>query len=74
MTPIHDLRLVAGDLSVHVRIRQIRGRWIASADTPKGPSIGVSWFPCDALVAALEPFDGLVYELMSTAPHHLVGD
>lgn len=67
----HDFRLVASGFWVDVRLRSIRGRWIASADTPHGPSVGVSFFPEDALRAALHPFHGLVEELMETAPAEL---
>ena len=67
----YDFRLVASAFWVDVRLRNIRGRWIASADTPDGPSVGVSFFPMDALRAALRPFDGLVEELMQTAPSEL---
>jgi len=41
----HNFRLLSSGFWVDVRLRQIRGRWIASADTPDGPSVGVSWFP-----------------------------
>ncbi len=67
----HNFRLLCPGFWVDVRLRQIRGRWIASADTPDGPSIGVSFFPREALVAALQPFHGLVDELMETAPAEL---
>ena len=65
------MRLVCSDFWVDVRLRQIRGRWICSADTPDGPSVGVSFFPRDALMAALQPFHGLVDDLMETAPEEL---
>jgi hypothetical protein len=66
-----SFRLVASDFWVDVRLRQIRGRWIASADTRDGPSVGVSWFPEDALRAALQPFHGMVDDLMRSAPAEL---
>ena len=53
-----DFRLVDPSFRVDVRLRQIRGRWIASADTSDGPSVGVAWFPEDAVRAALQPFHG----------------
>ena len=67
----YDFRLVASAFWVDVRLRKIRGRWIASANTPDGPSVGVSFFRADALRAALRPFDGMVDELMQTAPAEL---
>lgn len=54
-----NFRLLSSNFWVDVRLRQIRGRWIASADTPDGPSVGVSFFPREALVAALQPFPGM---------------
>ena len=54
-----------------MRLTQLHGRWVASADTPDGPSLGLGWFPIDALVDALEPFDDLVEELMQTVPEDL---
>jgi hypothetical protein len=71
MTPVRTMHLVSSGFWVDVRLRQIRGRWIASADSPDGPSVGVSWFPADALRAALQPFHGMVDELMDTAPSEL---
>ncbi len=66
-----NFRLLSSGFWVDVRLRQIRGRWIASADTPDGPSVGVSWFPQNAVRAALQPFHGMVDELMGTAPAEL---
>ena len=43
-----------------LRLTQLHERWVASADTPHGPSLGLGWFPVDALEAALQPFDGFV--------------
>jgi len=56
---------------VDVRLSLINGRWIASADTPDGPSIGLDWMPRHALRRALEPFDGVIDELLATAPPEL---
>jgi len=63
--------LVCSGFSADVRLTQLHGRWVASADTPDGPSLGLGWFPIDALVDALEPFDDLVEELMQTVPEDL---
>ena len=43
-----------------VRLAAINGRWIASADTPDGPSVGLAFTPRRALIRALEPFDGAI--------------
>jgi hypothetical protein len=39
------------------------GKWLASADTPHGPSMGLGHMPEEALAGALKPFDGMVDEL-----------
>ena len=71
MSPIRTMRLVCPECWTDVRVRQIRGRWLASADTPDGPSLGLGWFPLDALTAALAPFDGYVEDLLATVPDDL---
>jgi hypothetical protein len=53
---------------VDVRMRQRNERWLASADTPYGPSLGWGVTPDAALRMALQPFDGLIDELLATAP------
>lgn len=35
------------------------GRWIASADTPDGPSLGLGDLALDAIAEALAPFEGI---------------
>jgi hypothetical protein len=62
MTRLRRTRLVARDLSVDVRWFRHNGRWIASADTPGGPSLGMGWTAREALTAALQPLDGVVIE------------
>ncbi len=71
MTSVRTMRLVCSGFWADVRLTQLHGRWVASADTPAGPSMGLGWFPIDALEAALEPFDGFVEELMTTVPEDL---
>jgi hypothetical protein len=53
---------------VDVRLSHQDGRWIASADTPDGPSLGLGWLPLEALGSALIPFDGAVDELLESVP------
>lgn len=65
------LRLSCTTFWVDVRLRELHGRWIASADTPEGPSLGLGLGAITAIEAALEPFDGLVAELLATAPPEL---
>lgn len=50
----------------------MNGRWIASADTPYGPSLGLAFTPRRALTLALEPFDGIIPELLATAPPEIL--
>jgi hypothetical protein len=71
---VHTLRLSCDRhrLSVEVRVVGMNGRWIASADTPDGPSLGLAFTPRRALVLALEPFDGVIPELLATAPPELL--
>jgi hypothetical protein len=66
------VRLVCPEFSVDVRLTHIGGRWIASADTPDGPSVGFGYLPTDALHMALAPFEGAVDDLLQSAPeiHH----
>lgn len=71
MSRVRTIRLVCSGFGADVRLTQLNGRWLASADTPDGPSLGTAWFPLDALEAALEPFDGFVDELLATVPADL---
>ncbi len=67
------LRLTCSAFWVDVRLREINGRWIASADTPDGPSLGLGLRALDALEAALAPFEGIVDELLAGLPHSGLG-
>jgi hypothetical protein len=72
MTGVHQFRLHYQQLLVDVRLYQVDGRWLASADTPDGPSLRTGWTALAALVEALEPFDGIVEQLLETAPPGLL--
>jgi hypothetical protein len=65
---VHQLRLHAPLLWVDVRLLHFDGRWLASADTTDGPTLGLGRRPEEALMEALEPFAGMVDELMETVP------
>ena len=71
---MHTLRLSCDRhrLWVQVRLVGLNGRWIASADTPDGPSLGLAFTPRRALVLALERYDGVIPELLATAPPELL--
>jgi hypothetical protein len=60
------LRLSSSTFWVDLRLREIVGRWLASADTPDGPSLGLGLGAVEAIEAALEPFEGIVDELMAS--------
>ena len=49
------LRLTCSAFWVDVRLLEINGRWITSADTPDGPSLGLGEEPMPAIERALEP-------------------
>lgn len=63
-----QLRLTSSLLGVDVRLLEINGRWIASADTPDGPSLGLGESALIAIEMALQPFDGIVDELLASVP------
>ena len=46
---LRTMRLTCEAFCVDVRLGHIDGRWIASADTPDGPSLGLGWMPREAL-------------------------
>ena len=69
---MHYLRLSCAAFWVDIRVAGMNARWLASADTLDGPSLGLGWTPRQALIHALEPFDGLIDELMETGPSDLL--
>ncbi len=69
---MYYLRLSCPAFWVDVRVAGINGRWMASADTPGGPSLGLGWTPRQALMRALEPFEGVIDDLLQTAPEDLL--
>jgi hypothetical protein len=66
------LRLSCSSFWVDVRLREINGRWIASADTPDGPSLGLGKGAVEAIEHALEKFEGIVDELMESLPRSAI--
>jgi hypothetical protein len=65
---VRELRLHSSRFWVDVRLSQLDGRWLASADTPNGPSLGLGRLPQQALVEALEPFAAALDELLQSVP------
>ena len=61
-------RLHCEEFSVDVRLLEVNGRWIASADTTDGPTLGCGTDSFAALWQALEPFAGVVGDLLASMP------
>ena len=61
-------RLHCEAFSVDVRLLEIDGRWIASADAVDGPTLGYGTEAFAALWQALAPFDGVVGDLLASLP------
>jgi hypothetical protein len=68
-----SLRLHCSAFWVDLRLMEINRCWIASADTPDGPSLGLGDRAIEAIENALEPFGGIVEELLATVPGALNG-
>lgn len=66
--PVMRYRLHSRAFWVDVRMLEVDGRWIASADTLDGPSLGCGVGPFEALWGALEPFERVVDELLASMP------
>lgn len=62
------MRLTSSVFWVDVRLREINGRWIASADTPDGPSLGMGQDAMEAIEMALQPFGSIARELLASVP------
>lgn len=71
MNSIRSFRLVASEFWVDVRLICIDGRWIASADTPHGPSLGLGRYPREALAHSLTWFEPATEELLESVPEIL---
>jgi hypothetical protein len=65
------MRLYCPDVWVDMRVTEFDGAWLASADTPDGPTLGRGRSALSAAVNALEPFDGYVEDLIRSAPSEL---
>jgi hypothetical protein len=70
---VTTVRLTCSCFWVDVRLREINGRWIASADTPDGPSLGLGLEAVEAVEHALQPFEGIVDELLASLPGSTIG-
>lgn len=63
---VRTYRLQCSEFCVEARTREFNGRWLASADTPHGPTLGVGRSEFEALWAALEPFAPVVDQLLAS--------
>jgi hypothetical protein len=68
---VRTVRLTCSEFYVDARLTAVGGRWLASADTPDGPSMGTGDTPVDALMHALQPFEGVIDELLACLPPEL---
>lgn len=57
---------------VDARVSRHNGRWLASVDSPNGPTLAWGKTALSALVEALEPFEGITMELIHSAPSDLM--
>jgi hypothetical protein len=65
---LHGRCLSADRLHVTVRWVQLNERWLASADTQHGPSIGCGQTPLAALWRALAPYEEDAEALLASLP------
>jgi hypothetical protein len=73
---VRQLRLECSAFSVECRLIRMNRRWLASADTANGPSLGCGLTAFEALWRALAPFDGVdavIDELLASLPEELAG-
>jgi hypothetical protein len=68
---VRTIRLTCSEFYVDARLTAVEGRWLASADAPDGPSIGTGDTPVGALMQALQPFEGVIDELLACLPPDL---
>jgi hypothetical protein len=67
--PLTEMRLTCSEFWVDVRLRRVGGVWLASADTPDGPTLGWGDRPMDALFVALDPYRDVRPELRASIEH-----
>lgn len=72
MGTIQTVRLSCSWFWVDIRLIRLRGAWVASADLPAGPSVGVGSTAQDAIAQLLDEFEGVIDELLASAPEGLL--
>jgi hypothetical protein len=50
-------------------VRELNGRFVASADTPDGPTLGLGYDALEAISNSLAPFDAAIDELLDSLPN-----
>jgi hypothetical protein len=68
MSPMREFRLRGPGFWVDVRLYELDGRWLATADAPGGPTLRTGSSALAALTEALEPFDGAIDLLLESVP------
>jgi len=65
---VQSVQLHADDGQVEVRLVELNGRWLASADAPDGPTLGYGRTSFEALWNALTPYEPVIGDLLATMP------
>lgn len=65
-------RLYSDYFWVDARVTRLNGRWVASVDTPDGPTLAYGRTALSALIESLEPFEGIALDLIHSAPADLI--
>ena len=65
---LQSMQLLCTAGVVDVRIIELNGRWLASADTPDGPTLGCGETSFEALWSALKPYEVFIGDLLATMP------
>lgn len=65
---VQQYRLHCAEFWVDVRLLEVNGRWIASANSAGGPTLGCGTDAFAALWHALEPFESVVGDLLASLP------
>jgi hypothetical protein len=65
---VRRLRLRCDLFFVDAQLIELDGKWLAAVETVGGPSLGWGRSRDAALVMALEPFDGMIDELLASVP------
>jgi hypothetical protein len=71
---LRTLRLDLATMRVDVRLQHINRRWLASTDTPQGPTLGCGKDALAALYVALDPFQPAIDPWLDRLPALVEGD